>query len=436
MAGWSKYFFLIWMCSAFLLPARILFAQIPALEFHGSSILENPPVDTAGFPAVFDLRDHGRIGEAFEHPVSGCWAAAAVGSLGSVFLSEGYGFPPLSVSHLQNCHGFVPSRSYNGNHYMATAYFVRGSGPVAKGQGSDTLCEGEFTSPVLVTEAVCLPPDPAAIKRSVLERGGVYAMMYFRKEHGWDSVSNLYYTSATKKINHAVVITGWNDTLSVPGGHGAWIARNSLGKGFGDDGFFYISYLDKNFLDYNAIWTEWMDRRDDLRVHYYDTLGSYYSFGFEDSVCCGLVRFTAGKDCRLAMVGTFVNNANSSVRAGVYSRFDTATGNLSDLRYASGVRSFPYRGYFTFRLDVTVEIKAGEEFFVMVKYVSPGTDQPMPVETYIEDYSDPHITSKTSWVNPDIDRWPATWYECGAESPWENLMFDLCIKAYCVESMK
>ena len=49
MAGWSKYFFLIWMCCAFLLPARILFAQISALEFHGSSILKFFSVDDISF---------------------------------------------------------------------------------------------------------------------------------------------------------------------------------------------------------------------------------------------------------------------------------------------------------------------------------------------------------------------------------------------------
>jgi C1A family cysteine protease len=51
-------------------------------------------------------------------------------------------------------------------------------------------------------------------------------------------------------INHGVSIVGWDDSFSrenfpvsnQPDGDGAWIVRNSWGPGWGDGGYFYMSY--------------------------------------------------------------------------------------------------------------------------------------------------------------------------------------------------
>jgi hypothetical protein len=279
-----------------------------------------------------------------------------------------------------------------------------------------------------ITDARYLPDDPKLIKQTIMDFGAVYSMMYYRKSD-LDTLSNICYTNK-KMINHAAIITGWNDTMSTADGNGVWIIQNSLGDKFGDKGYFYMPYSDPNILRYNAVWPKWIPYEPGSKVLYYDTLGSFRSYGFSDSVCHGLVKFTPGFKCRLVKVGTSVNKENSRCEATIYKYFDTIgkkTGKPAGYTEELNCR---YAGYYTVDLTKPVEIDSNESFYVMMKYISPADTMPLPVETYIEGYSDPHITGGKCWVNPDAEKWPDAWYECGEFRKFEGLNFDLCIKCY------
>lgn len=381
-------------------------------------------------PEVFDLRDFDRLGGVKVQPTGGCWASAAMGSVESVRKSAGLKDTILSDINLKLFHGFVPERSINGNHLMATAYFSRGSGPIPKNPETDSVYQHHPKILSYISDARYLPDDPNLIKQVILDYGAVYSMMFFRKKD-MDTITNIYYTNK-EKINHAVILVGWNDTLDTKDGYGVWIAQNSLGLKLGENGFFYIPYQDPNILTINAIWPKWMDYNPDAKLYYYDTLGSYYSYGFRDTICYGLVKYEADENVQLTKIGTSINFNNSRIYAEVYSEFDTSLKTLSG--YLGNIEPFycRYSGYYSLDVNQEIEIKKGDDFYIMMRYITPNDTLPLPVETAIEGYSIPHIMQNRCWINPDYEKWPTTWYECGADSKYSTLHFDLCIKAYCI----
>jgi hypothetical protein len=313
---------------------------------------------------------------------------------------------------------------------MATAYFTRGSGPIARNPEYDSLKQVRPYLPFYISDARYLPNTSRLIKQVIMEYGAVYSMMYYRKKD-LDTITHVYY-SAKEKINHAVILTGWNDTLTTKKGIGVWIAQNSLGKKFGDSGFFYIPYQDPNILSFNAIWPKWMDYRPDAKLYYHDTLGSYYSYGFRDTICYGLVKFEAEDNISVIRVGTSVNFNNTNIYAEVYEKFDTVKKVLSDLAAKSNRVHCRFSGYYTIDLTSEAVFNKGDELYILMRYTTPNDTLPLPVETAIEGYSNPHIEQDRCWVNPDFQKWPTTWYECGSRSSYSTLHFDLCIRAYCI----
>jgi hypothetical protein len=407
-----------------------LFAQ----RLEGTSsfpVFEKQIMAPVKLPKYYDLRKSSRIGKVKTQPNGGCWASAAIGSVESVRRTFGCGDEVLSDVNLKLFNGFVPDRSTNGNHYMATAYFTRRSGPLIKCPENDSVFQISPVTVQYITDARYLPNDPELVKKTIMQFGAVYTMMYHNKLN-LDTVTNIYYTLKSK-INHAVLLIGWNDTLYTKTGNGAWIAQNSLGPNYGDNGFFYIPYHDPNILEYNAIWPHWIPYEEGSQIYFYDTLGSFHSYGLKDTMCYGLVKFVAEKDIEITKIATHINSAGIKVHAEIYDHFNPSSGKLSGLITAINPDRCQFAGYYSFSLNEPVNIIKGEDFYVMIGYYHPTDTMPLPIERYIKGYAEPHITAKKCWINPDYKRWPTTWYECGTESTFPSLNFDLCIRVYCLE---
>lgn len=86
-----------------------------------------------------------------------------------------------------------------------------------------------------------------------------------------------YYHAKSLPVNHGVNIIGWDDSYDFaqsglrikPRNKGAWIIRNSWGKGWGDGGYAYLSYEDKTLQNYVAYDTtmdtagyDWIDTHE------------------------------------------------------------------------------------------------------------------------------------------------------------------------------
>lgn len=424
------------MCNLLI---RIFFFQTFFIFLGGCSAQEGSKISSLSdfdqklvviepLPVYFDLRNTGRLSPVRTQPAGACWASATMSSVESFWRTSGFSEEVLSDINLKLFHGYDSVRNGYGNHFMATAYFTRGSGPLIKDPVTDSISSLHPELTALNTGARFLPDSAGLIKQTIMDFGAVWSMMYFRKEL-FDTVSNIWHTQVSK-INHVINLIGWNDTLQTATGRGCWIAQNSLGKKFGEDGFFYIPYSDPNILQYNAVWPEWIPWDWNRGMCYYDTLGRTENYGFDDTVCYGLVKFSAPGDIIITGVGTHIGLPGTYIRTEIFQEFDTASKTLYGQVSASQAQQCRFAGYYSLELPQTVTFKKSEDFYVMMQYSHPSDTIPLPVERFIPDYADPDITANKCWVNPDFLKWPETWYPCGQDSPYRGLQFDLCIRVY------
>jgi len=390
--------------------------------------------DGAKFPSKYDLRDYGVVAPVELQSSGGCWAYSGMSTVESRLLMLGEGAYDFSDNNLKYCHGFFDSRSTNGNAWMITAYFARQSGPLLEEQdpypggtaGPGIDCPIGEPAAFFIREARYPPGDMDNTKQLVMDVGSVWTLLYYKPDY-FDQLENTYYYGGPHEVNHVVNVIGWDDDKITAGGVGAWICQNTYGTGWGENGFFYVSYNDTQILIYNAYYPELKHYDNESRVLLYDELGNYNSLGFEDETAYALCKFTADEALLIQEIGTYSMAYASSISMEVYRYYDEVDGELS-----GKVSELPDQltgdpGLYTFTLDQPFVVQAGNEFYIKVKYTTPGNEYPVPIEEFIETYSDPQIETGVAWVSEDGA--DGNWHSIGADNT-EGFVCDLSINVY------
>jgi C1A family cysteine protease len=394
--------------------------------------LNNEELKSVTFAPVYDMRTNGLITPVRTQTNNGCWAFATIASVESRWLVQGLGNWDLSENNLKYCHGFDASRSYNGNHWMSTAYFARRSGaliesddPNVGGSPVPGQCPEGKTAVSYITDARYLPHDMNTIKQAILNEGAIYTMLYYSSSY-FNDANFTYYYGGTNAVNHCVTLIGWDDNKVTAGGTGAWICKNSYGVGWGEAGFFYVSYNDSKILYYNAYWPVRIDNVPSSKVYGYDDLGNYQSVGYGSPVGYTLVKFVATGKQLLTKVGTYAMGSNATLAIDVFDNFDRFAQTISGpLSHQEGL-SCPMPGYYTFNLPTPLTIEEGNDFYIRIRYVTPSFNNPIPIEKLITGYSAPFIETYVSWVSDSGS--DLTWFTIGGST--NNYRWDPCIKVY------
>jgi hypothetical protein len=286
---------------------------------------------------------------------------------------------------------------------MAVAYFARWAGPLLETDDPYENRSKPATGPVQkhVQGTIMIPgrttaSDNDLIKRLVRENGALSVGMFFDEDRSpYEEYSDAtgthatYYSPERWGENHGVAIVGWNDTYpatafhgadGTPPGPGAFLVRNSWGSGWGEDGYFWVSYYDGSFAREQGLggyggatsYAVVEDTDNYLRAYQYDKLGVTGHWGFGSTRVWGANRFTAASTQRIAAAGFYA--LSSSTRYEVWAGRTLRSLNLR----ASGTVELP--GYTTVPLSTKLRVYAGRQFVIAVKLVSPGETHPMAVE--------------------------------------------------------
>jgi C1A family cysteine protease/subtilisin-like proprotein convertase family protein len=349
----------------------------PVSVQEGSSV--GPAASAASsLPATYDLRNVGGSNYVTsvknQNPWGTCWAFATYGSLESSMLKAGGGTNDFSERNLAYRHGFDWGPDDGGNTWISEAYLSRFSGPIKESDDPYSLMgtSDSVSGPVqdYVREMLRFDTD-SEMKNALLTYGALDTSMWW-SDSSYRSSDYTYYYSGSAGQNHDVTIVGWDDNKATAGGTGAWLIKNSWGSGWGNAGYFWLSYADTEGGNAGESFQSAVPADTYTKDYYWDDFGDVtevdtpYAFNV----------YTATSNSPLKSVGFFTEADAASYNVRVYGTFSGGT--LSNL-LASTSGTEDFAGYHTIDLTTPVSLTAGSKFYVYVSIANGGA-YPMAVD--------------------------------------------------------
>ena len=319
-----------------------------------------------------------------------------------------------------------------GNTFCSTATLTRGVGPVLdevvpyptpfygvdRTPWLDLDSSLQFEQAYRLDDSVYLPTknadgelDTTAIKQALLENGGSIEVaydssgtkaFYYNEEYqpamigddgnGRKVIMTHYTGSDFGDCNHAVQIVGWDDNIpkeyfqdaqgNSPEHDGGWLIRNSWGDWSYMHGYFYMSYDEGTITEVSQYQVGDADEFD--HTYQYDGTGWSMSAGAEDKTTAVPMAniFTATSDETLRAVSFYTTDANAEYSIQVYTdtnNYNPTSGDKAYEKPQTGTKQYP--GYHTIYLDEPVNLKAGENYAVVVTMRNPlGRAYPVACE--------------------------------------------------------
>jgi len=392
----------------------------PQALFTGS--VPSSPRAALGYAAKYDLRDTGKLTSVKDQGDWGaCWSFATMGSMESCLLpGESRDFSEDNMVLASGFYtGSTPAQKYEagGHIWMSTAYLARWGGPVWESEDAygDSYTPGGLSARKHVQDVSWYAQRSSAtdndrIKDALTTRGAAYITISMQGGSSGSSYYNptthAYYYSGDQKLNHAVLVVGWDDNYAAsnfatpPPGNGAFIVRNSWGTGWGESGFFYVSYYDSVFgrTSYAATVEGAQVVTNYDGVYEYDPLGDVNVWGGSSTTLWGANRFTAVADSTLKAVGFYAEAPNTAYEVWQ----GPSTTSLSKVTQGT----LPQMGFHTVSLPTGPTLTSGAAFVVAVKLTTPGNDYPLAIEYPLAGYSSAATASPgQSYVSSNGTSW-------------------------------
>lgn len=379
------------------------------------------------FPSAYDMREHGAVTSVKNQSGHGtCWAHSSAAAAETDIVRR---MPDVDLSELHTAYysygglGQIEPPSddideildYGGNSSIVVNLWSQWIGPefesVMPYDSLDSLKDpfdvvvGKGSGVFHLENAVLLDYDTdrtnmdqvnAVIKQSVMDGKGVDVTFCSDSEKYFNGVYGT--TNCNKKprfANHAAMIAGWDDNYPAenfnvrPEGNGAWLAKNSWGSAYGNDGYIWISYYDKSL---NEFTTYEMGDKENYQYNFqhdsYIPVQTMAAAEDDADLAEGTPSYMANVfkndwQCQIEAVSTYFMNPSTDYEVTVYSGLqdpaDPSSGTPSSVTKGHS----DLTGYFTIPLDEAVPVGGDEFFSVVVKISSAESAFVVPLETVL-----------------------------------------------------
>lgn len=362
-------------------------------------------------PASYDSRDKGCVTSVKQQGYSGnCWAFSTMSMLESDAILKGID-DAAGADYSEAHFSWFTSKSLTDNEndsaygdgvnddspFMVGGNWIIAAGSLARWMGAaedadypfspmdlsamgdyDESCRYDTGSGVIIKSAEELI-DMNDAKQWIIEHGSATLAFYFDDTAYYNSSTCAYYYNGTNTINHEITVVGWDDNYSLynfnysyrPSGNGAWLCKNSWGTGWGNDGYFWLSYYDTSIEQFAGVSARPAD--DYYRNYTYNGAGWESYISHEGSAKIANV-FTAKGPELLNSVSTYTMTPEQEINVKIYKNLPAAYTNPESGMLAFECSAVLERaGYHTIDLATKVELEQGTIFSVVIELVSDGT---------------------------------------------------------------
>lgn len=362
------------------------------------------------FADSFDLRDvdgQDYVTSVKRQTEGTCWTHGTMSAIeGNVLMTgmwEGTGNvepPNFAEYHLDWWNGFNEFNNddldpptgnglethYGGDYRVSSAYITRGEGVVYSPLANDDTERDVnwYTLPPANSDPSYQLYYPRDIEwytidedlnniEVVKEKIRTFGVMATCMCYSGSFISNyIHYQppSSSLEPNHSIAIVGWDDNKSTQAlKKGAWLCKNSWGSGWGENGYFWISYYDKYCCKHSEMGAVSFQNIQPLAYDYF-YYHDYHGWRDEKSDCqAAMNAFVASQVHQIQAVSFYTTADAVDYTVTIYGMFEG--GELTEV-LTSQSGSIEYTGFHTIDLDNSIIVVPGEDFYVEILLSAGG----------------------------------------------------------------